>query len=254
MKIATWNINSIKVRLPQILQWLSEHQPDILALQETKTIDENFPKAAIEAVGYQVIFAGQKSYNGVAVITRHLPQNVITDIPDLLDPQRRILVASVADYRIINLYVPNGESLLSEKYTYKLSWLAKVKNYLQQQLKEHPHVVMLGDFNIAPETIDVHDPAIWSDGVLVSEPERAVFKEFLSLGLNDCFRLFEKSSGHFSWWDYRAASFRRNLGLRIDHILASESIAKKCVSCIIDKNPRKNEQPSDHAPVLAEFL
>lgn len=254
MKIATWNVNSIKVRLPQVLQWLADHQPDILALQETKTIDENFPKADIEAAGYHVIFSGQKAYNGVAIITRKKAENITADIPDLIDPQRRILAANIGDWRIINLYVPNGENIFSEKYQYKLQWLNKIQNYIQQQMSEHKNLIVLGDFNIAPEERDVYDPARWQGQVLFSDPEKTAFQNLLSIGLKDSFRLFEQVPASFSWWDYRMASFQRNLGLRIDHILISENLTKKCVSCLIDKEPRKLTQPSDHAPVEVQFL
>lgn len=254
MKIATWNVNSIKVRLPQVLQWLSEHQPDILALQETKTIDENFPKAEIAAVGYQVIASGQKAYNGVAILSKKNYAEILTDIPQLEDPQRRILATTIEDVRIINLYVPNGESTISEKYTYKLNWLNKIHAFIQDQQKHYKKLVILGDFNIAPEDQDVHDPQFWQGRVLCSDPERNAFGQFLNLGLKDSFRLFEQAPASFSWWDYRAAAFNRNLGLRIDHILISTDLAKTCNHCSIDKNPRKHQQPSDHAPVIAIFI
>lgn len=253
-KIATWNVNSIKVRLPQILQWLAEHQPDILALQETKTIDENFPRAEIEAAGYHVVCSGQKAYNGVALLSRMQPcYDPITDIADFADPQRRILAATWGDTRIINLYVPNGQSVDSEKYQYKLNWLDKVTGFINQQVNQYANTVVLGDFNIAPEDRDVYDATVWQDKVLCSGPERQAFQRLLNVGFKDAFRLFHQDSEHYSWWDYRAGSFHRNLGLRIDHILVSESLSKHCKGSIIDKIPRKNSQPSDHTPVLIFF-
>lgn len=254
MIIATWNVNSLKVRLPHVLAWLAEFQPDILALQETKSTNENFPYVAIEAAGYQVVFNGQKTFNGVAIISRAKSKEVMTDIPALVDPQRRILAATIDGVRVINLYVPNGESLTSEKYIYKMDWLNKVKGYLQQQLTEHAKLIVLGDFNIAPDERDVHDPNLWQGRVLFSDPERSAFQDFLQLGLHDTFRLFTKEPENFTWWDYRQVAFLRNWGLRIDHILASESLAKICKHCVIDKKPRQLERPSDHAPVMAEFF
>jgi exodeoxyribonuclease-3 len=253
MKIATWNVNSLNVRLPQVLDWLRAEAPDILALQETKLPDEKFPRAEIEAAGYQVLFSGQKTYNGVALITRKPATDVVTDIPRHPDPQRRVLAATVGKLRVINLYVPNGESVESDKYRYKLDWLAKCATWLRAELQRYPQLVVLGDFNIAPEPRDVHDPKVWEGSVLYSEPERAAFQELLKLGLQDSFRLFEQPEKSFSWWDYRMQAFRRNHGLRIDHILVSEPLAKRCTACRIDLAPRKHERPSDHAPVVAAF-
>jgi exodeoxyribonuclease-3 len=253
MKIATWNVNSIRVRLPQLQQWLSENAIDILAIQETKTTDDKFPKAEIEAAGYQVIFSGQKSYNGVAILAKQNFQNILTDISQLQDPQRRILAAIVGDYRIINLYVPNGENVFSQKYSYKLDWLTKVGNFLKDQLQQYPKTVVLGDFNIAPTDQDVYDPVLWQDRVLCSQPERQAFQQLIDIGFNDSFRLVNQQSNEYSWWDYRAAAFRRNQGLRIDHILISNDLAPSCRECLIDKNPRKHQQPSDHAPVLVNL-
>ncbi|NKB46426.1 MAG: exodeoxyribonuclease III [Legionellales bacterium] len=253
MKIATWNVNSIKVRLPQVLTWLDSAQPDILALQELKVTNENFPEQAILEAGYQVVYAGQKTYNGVAILSRHSAQAVLTDIPTLVDPQRRILVASIGDVRVINLYVPNGQSIDSPKFAYKLDWLAKVGEFIQQQLTHHPRLVVLGDFNIAPMDQDVHDPAAWEGSVLVSEPERQTFADWLALGLVDSFRLFDQAERSFSWWDYRQLAFRRNRGLRIDHILVSQALVSQCRTCYIDKEPRRWERPSDHTLVVAEF-
>lgn len=254
MKIATWNVNSINVRLTHVLDWLAQSGTDILALQETKTIDEKFPQAAIIEAGYQVVYSGQKTYNGTAIISKQKANDIMTDIPQLSDPQRRILVATVGDIRVVNLYVPNGSAVGSDKYAYKLDWLAKMRDFLQTQLSQYPNLVVLGDFNIAPEDRDVHDPEEWRDRILCSQAERDALQALLDLGLVDSFRLFEQAEQSFSWWDYRMAGFRRNHGLRIDHILLSNNLRKKCQAVDIDKNPRKLERPSDHAPVVAHLI
>ena len=253
LKIATWNVNSLKVRLPQVLDWLKLNPIDVLAIQETKLSDENFPQADIEQAGYEVVYSGQRTYNGVAILSRRKITAVVKDIQGFDDPQRRFLAATVDEMRIINLYVPNGESVTSEKYSYKLNWLEKITYCLQQELKTHKKLIVLGDFNIAPENEDVYDPVVWEGSVLFSEPERAAFKNLLKLGLHDSFRLFEQAPKSYSWWDYRNVAFRRGWGLRIDHILISDALVSHCKSCEIDKKPRKNERPSDHAPVIAEF-
>ena len=253
MKIATWNVNSLNVRLPQVLAWLTAESPDVLALQETKVVDEKFPCAEIEAAGFRVVFAGQRAYNGVAILSRAAAGPVITDIPGLDDPQRRVLAATFGDVRVLNLYVPNGESVESDKYRYKLDWLERLTEWVQAELKASPRLVLLGDFNIAPEPSDVHDPKLWEGSVLYSEPERAAFRRLIKTGLCDTFRLFEQADKSFSWWDYRMQAFRRNRGLRIDHILVSEMLCRACAACRIDKVPRTHERPSDHAPVVAEF-
>ncbi len=253
MKIATWNVNSLKVRLPHVLDWLCTEKPDVLALQETKLTDENFPAMELEAAGYQSVASGQKTYNGVALLSKHPIEDVLRDLPTLDDPQRRILVGTVNDTRVVNLYVVNGQEVGSEKYRYKLDWLEKVTRFIADELSRHPRVVVLGDFNIAPDDRDVHDPESWHEKILCSTPERQALNNMVSLGLEDTFRLFEQEERSFSWWDYRAAAFRRNLGLRIDLILASRELAAVCAACIIDKAPRKLERPSDHAPVVAEF-
>jgi exodeoxyribonuclease-3 len=253
MKVATWNVNSLKVRLPQVLDWLVAAQPDILCLQETKLTDENFPREDIEAAGFRVAYAGQKTYNGVAILSKGQANDTLTDIPGLDDPQRRILAATIDGVRVLNLYVVNGQEVGSEKYAWKLEWLERVTDYIQEQLKQHPRFVVLGDFNIAPEDRDVHDPEAWHERILCSTPEREALQRITDLGLVDTFRLFQQEDASFSWWDYRAAAFRRNNGLRIDLILASPGLVERCLACRIDKEPRGLERPSDHAPVLAEF-
>ncbi len=256
MRCASWNVNSLRVRLPQVLDWLETAQPDLVGLQETKTQDDDFPLIDIEAAGYEVVYSGQKTYNGVAILSR-LPfsaTDVVTDIPNLDDPQRRILAATYGEIRFINLYVPNGSAVGSEKYTYKLEWLNKLHSFLEQQLEQYQKLIVVGDFNIAPEDRDVHDPQAWQGSVLVSRKERQAFQALLQLGLYDSFRLFEAEAGHYSWWDYRAAAFRRNLGLRIDHILVSQALRDSCTACRIDTSPRGWERPSDHAPVYADFI
>lgn len=252
-KLASWNVNSLKIRLEQVLVWFEQHAVDVLALQETKLIDENFPSQQFIERGYHIAFAGQKSYNGVAFISRHPLSEITTDIPNLDDPQRRILVTTVADLRIVNLYVPNGSAVDSPKYDYKLNWLTQVHAYIKEQLNHYPKLAVVGDFNIAPEDRDVHDPEEWQGCVQVSPRERQAFAELLSLGLYDSFRLFPQAEKLYSWWDYRAVAFRRNRGLRIDHLLLNKALVDQCQSSIIDKEPRKNEQPSDHAPVMVEL-
>jgi exodeoxyribonuclease-3 len=251
MKLATWNVNSLKVRLPQVLDWLSQHQPDALCLQETKLEDVNFPAAAIGGAGYQVLYSGQKTYNGVAILSRAPASDAVTAIPAFDDHQKRVLAATVDDVRVICVYVPNGESVESDKYQYKLKWLAAVTAWLKEELRHFPRLAVLGDFNIAPEARDVHDPAAWEGKVLFSKPERDALDMLLAAGLRDAFRLFEQPERSFTWWDYRMNAFRRKMGLRIDHILLSAELAKCCKACTIDVEPRKAERPSDHAPVIA---
>lgn len=253
-RIATWNVNSLRVRLPQVLDWLSDTPVDVLAIQETKLPDADFPLDEIRAHGYEALFAGQKTYNGVALLYRGKAFKLLaTNLSDMDDPQRRVLCASRGGLCVLNLYVPNGSEVGSDKYAYKLDWLEKLQSHIRQLLNKHKRLIVLGDFNIAPEDRDVHDPDEWRDKVLFSEPEKAAFRALLDLGLKDCYRLFEQPEADFSWWDYRAAGFRRNRGLRIDHILADTQLARKCQTCRIDKAPRRNERPSDHAPVVAEF-
>lgn len=251
--IGTWNVNSLRVRLPQLTEWLAANPVDAIALQETKLTDGDFPQRELAADGWQVRASGQKTYNGVALVAKHPLLEVVTDIAGFEDPQRRILAASCGALRIVNLYVPNGQSVDSDKYRYKLGWLAAVRQWLAQELAQHPNLVVLGDFNIAPADRDVHDPAAWAGQVLVSEAERAALRAILDLGLVDVFRNFAQPEKSFSWWDYRAAAFRRNNGLRIDLILASAALTSRCRESRIDKEPRKSERPSDHTPVLATF-
>ncbi|MBF0623091.1 MAG: exodeoxyribonuclease III [Magnetococcales bacterium] len=255
MKIATWNVNSINVRLPHVLDWLSENSVDVLCLQETKMVDERFPKEEINKAGYQVEFAGQKTYNGVAVLTKNPVQSVVKQLPGMEeDPQKRFLALTVNDVRVVNVYVPNGAALDSDKYPYKLNWLSALYAFLDQTVQSHQYTVVVGDFNIAPDDRDVYDPQIWQgDRILVSPPERKAFTDFIALPMVDCFRKVEPEGGHFSWWDYRAAAFRRKRGLRIDHILASVPLSDRLKDCRIDPEPRSWERPSDHTPVVATF-
>jgi exodeoxyribonuclease-3 len=253
MKIATWNVNSLRVRLPQALDWLEAQQPDLLAVQETKLTDPDFPAAEFAARGYHSLYSGQKTYNGVAILSREPGTEVLLDLPGFEDPQRRVLAATFGDLRLVNFYVPNGSEVGSDKYAYKLDWLEKAAVFLAGEQARHPHLAVVGDFNIAPEDRDVHDPEAWREQILCSTPEREAFRKLLDLGFQDAFRLFEQPENSFSWWDYRAAGFRRNLGLRIDHILLSPALASRCRACSIDKAPRKLERPSDHAPVVAEL-
>jgi exodeoxyribonuclease-3 len=251
MKIATWNVNSLKVRLPHLLQWLETNPVDVLCLQETKLTDDKFPVDAIHAAGYQVAFTGQKTYNGVAILSKHPITDVQKNNPLFPDPQQRILAATLAGMRFICAYVPNGQSLDSDKFVYKMAWLASLREWLAAELVLHPQLAILGDYNIAPEDRDVHDPVEWGEGIHVSPAERAALGTLTALGLQDAFRLFEQPDKSYSWWDYRMMAFRRNRGLRIDHILLSPPLAARCEACIIDRDPRKWEQPSDHTPVVA---
>jgi exodeoxyribonuclease-3 len=251
MKLATWNVNSLKVRLPHVLKWLAENPVDVLCLQETKTTDENFPVHEIAAAGYRVSFSGQKTYNGVAILSRLPMDEVVKNNPLFPDEQQRIIAATIDGIRVVCAYVPNGQAVGSEKYQYKLQWLAALQQWLKQELQLYPQLALLGDYNIAPADCDVHDPVAWQGSVLVSEAERAAFKDLCSLNLVDAFRLFEQAEKMYSWWDYRQMAFRRNMGLRIDHILLSPPLAARCTACVIDKAPRKWEQPSDHTPVIA---
>ncbi len=253
MKITAWNVNSLKVRLPQLLEWLAEQSPDVVCLQETKLEDHNFPREEIEAAGYQAVFSGQKTYNGVALLAREMPIDVVCGNPHFPDPQKRLISATVHGIRVVCAYIPNGQAVGSDKYEYKLGWLAALKLWLGEELAAHPQLVLAGDFNIAPEDRDVHNPAVWAGQILCSEAERTAFQEILGLGLQDSFRLFEQPEKSFSWWDYRMLGFQKNLGLRIDHVLLSPPLAARCTAAGIDRAMRKRERPSDHAPVMAEI-
>jgi exodeoxyribonuclease-3 len=253
MKIASWNVNSLNVRLPHLLQWLADAQPDVVALQETKLEDAKFPADALAAAGYRSVYSGQKTYNGVAILARDELRDVVTDIPGLDDPQRRILAATVGDVRVVDLYVVNGKAVGDEKYAYKLHWLERVHAFLEGELARHPKLVVLGDFNIAPDDRAVHDPVAWGEDILCSPPERAALKAIIDLGLADSFRLFESAGEHYSWWDYRQAAFRRNMGLRIDLILISEALKAAAAAAAIDRTPRGWERPSDHTPVTLDL-
>jgi exodeoxyribonuclease-3 len=253
MKLATWNVNSINVRLPQLLDWLAAVRPDVLCLQELKCEEAKFPRAPLEAAGYAAALSGQKTYNGVAILARSAPAQVVADIPGFADEQKRVLAATVEGMRVVCVYCPNGQAVGSDKYEYKLRWFDALRDYLAAELAKHPRLAVAGDFNVAPEDRDVHDPKAWEGQVHVSEPERAAWRALLALGLKDSFRLFEQPAKTFSWWDYRMMAFRRNAGLRIDHVLLSAPLASACTASGVDKAPRKLERPSDHAPAIAEL-
>jgi len=273
IRIAAWNVNSLKVRLPHVLRWLQDQekkqQPiDALCLQELKLTDDKYPHQELEAAGYISIAAGQKTYNGVAIVVRKVALAVIAsdaattflkpirNIPGNDDEQQRILAATIPfagtqPIRLVSAYFPNGQSPDSDKFAYKLNWLSKLQTWLTEELEQNQRFVLLGDYNIAPEDQDVHDPKAWEGQNLVSPPERSAFQELINLGLSDSFRMFEQAPKTYSWWDYRMMGFRRNAGMRIDHILLSEALKEKCSASIVDKEPRSWEQPSDHAPVIA---
>ena len=255
MKIATWNVNSLKVRLPQVLDWLAANPVDVLCLQELKLDDPAFPQAEIEAAGYRAVWHGQKTYNGVAILARAPLElaGVERGMDGFDDEQRRVITATIDGVRVICAYFVNGEAVGSDKYDYKLRWLAAMEGHLAAQLADHAKVVLTGDFNIAPDDRDVYDPEGWAGKVLCSEPERAAFSRLLAQGMSDAFRARHDEAGLYSWWDYRQGMFRRDKGLRIDHVLLSAPLAATLVDCVIDKTPRRNERPSDHTPVVAEF-
>ena len=253
MRIATWNVNSLRVRLEHLSRWLAEHPVDAIALQELKLPDEQFPHAEVGAFGLQAVHFGQKTYNGVAILARGTPADAATGIPGDDDPQRRVIAATVGGIRLVNVYVPNGQSVGSEKYAYKLRWLGRLRAYLATLIERHERLLVAGDFNIAPEDRDVHDPAKWEGSVHVSAPEREALAAITALGFVDLFRRFEQPPDSYSWWDYRMGAFRRNHGLRIDLMLASPTLAASCAGCAIDRAPRAWERPSDHAPVTAVF-
>jgi exodeoxyribonuclease III len=255
VKVASWNVNSLKVRLEHVLAVIDREQPDVLALQETKTRDEQFPVDAFAALGYTSIFSGQSGYNGVAIVSRLAPDAVTFEIGGgYVDEQKRVLGATFGALRVFSLYVPNGQSVESDKFRYKLGWLAALRTLLAAELEKYPHVLVVGDFNVAPEDRDVYDPVAWRGQVLCSPEERAALASLRELGLHDAFRLFEQPPGIYSWWDYRAGMFRRNRGLRIDLMLASEGLSRLCTGCRIEREPRGWDRPSDHAPVIAEFV
>lgn len=254
MKIASWNVNSLNVRLPHVLQWLQDFGPDVVALQETKLEDTRFPDAALAELGYRSVFCGQKTYNGVALLSRvPFASECVTAIPNFDDPQKRVLAATVGDVRIVDLYVVNGEAVGSAKFDYKLRWLGAVREWLAEELHRYPNLVVLGDFNIAPDDRDVHDPKRWNEKILCSTPERDALRSLLALGLHDSFRLHNSESGHFSWWDYRLAAFQRGWGLRIDLVLISDALRARCLATGIDTTPRGWDRPSDHTPVWVQL-
>ena len=253
MKIATWNVNSLRVRLPHLLDWLAANSPDAICLQETKCEDATFPAAELAAAGYCSVHHGQRTYNGVAILSRVEGSGVCRGIPEYVDEQSRVIAADVGDVRVVSVYVPNGQSVGSDKYAYKLRWFEALAAWLERERAAHPRIAVLGDFNVAPEDRDVHDPAAWAGQVLFSEPEKAALQRLIDLGFVDSFRLFEQPERSYTWWDYRMLSFRRKMGLRIDHILLSPELAKRCTAVTIDVAPRRLEKPSDHAPVICEL-
>jgi len=253
LKLATWNVNSLAVRLPQMLDWLAVQQPEVLVLQETKLTDDKFPQAEITAAGWHSVWFGQKTYNGVALLSRDAPTDVVRNIPGFADEQARVIAATVSGLRVIGAYFPNGQAPGSDKFAYKMAWLQALRSWVQDELTRHPRLVLMGDYNIAPEDRDVHDPVAWAGQIHCTDEERAHFRALLGLGLVDAFRLFEQPPRIWSWWDYRNLAFRKNQGLRIDHILVSTPLQPLVAACTVDKLPRKNERPSDHAPVLVEL-
>ena len=253
MKLATWNVNSLAVRLPQVLDWLSANQPDVLCLQETKLTDDKFTHAEFKAAGYESQWFGQKTYNGVALLSKTTATDVSRNIFGFDDDQARVIAGTVGDVRVIGAYFPNGQAPDSDKFAYKMKWLDALREWVRSELARHPKLVLMGDFNIAPEDRDVCDPVAWAGQIHCTPQERDHFQQLVGLGLHDAFRLFEQEPKLYSWWDYRMLAFRRNQGLRIDHILVSDAIKATTTACRIDKAPRKNERPSDHAPVVIEI-
>jgi exodeoxyribonuclease-3 len=253
MRLATWNVNSLPVRLPQVLDWIDRKAPDILCLQETKVPDGRFPSAPFRDLGYEILFRGQPAYNGVAILSRRPLSDPLRDFPGESDPECRLLGATAGSLRILNLYVPNGQDLETPKYRYKLAWLARIASLVEEEKARYPGLALLGDFNIVPEDKDAHDPVALAGQIFLSAPERQALSRITGLGLHDAFRLLHPEPGHYSWWDYRQGMFRRNMGLRIDLILLSSSLEKTLLSAEIDREPRKNERPSDHAPVFVDL-
>lgn len=250
MKFATWNVNSLAVRLPQLLDWLAANPVDAIVLQETKLTDDKFPAQEIQDAGYQVQWFGQKTYNGVALISKEPATDISRNILGYADEQARVISGTVGGVRVIGAYFPNGQAPDSEKFVYKMAWLDGLRAQVKEELKAHPNLVLMGDFNIAPEDRDVYDPVAWAGQIHCTPQEREHFQQLLAAGLVDAFRLFEQPPKSWSWWDYRNLAFRKNQGLRIDHILVSEALKPRVTACVIDKAPRKNERPSDHAPVI----
>jgi len=253
MKLATWNVNSLSVRLPQLLAWLAEHPVDAIVLQETKLTDDKFPHAELEAAGYRAQWFGQRTYNGVALLSRGEAVDVVRNIPGFDDEQARVIAGTVGELRVIGAYFPNGQAPDSDKFAYKMRWLDALRDWVRAELAAHPQLVLMGDFNIAPEDRDVYDPVAWEGQIHCTPEEREKFRRLVALGLHDAFRLFEQPPKSWSWWDYRNLAFRKNQGLRIDHILVSEALRSRVTACTIDKAPRRNERPSDHAPVIVEL-
>jgi len=253
LKLATWNINSLNVRLPHVLDWISRHEPDVLCLQETKLEDAKFPGDALREAGYYAFFSGQRTYNGVAILSRAPAKDTLKGIPGLDDAQQRVVSATIAGVRVVCAYVPNGENLESPKFQYKMNWLAALREWLRGELVRHPRLVVAGDYNIAPEARDVHDPELWAAKIHFTPPEREALHALIGIGLTDAFRLFDQPERSYTWWDYRMMAFRRKMGLRIDHILLSSALVPLCASCTIDVEPRRLERPSDHAPVIVEL-
>ncbi len=253
MKLATWNVNSLNVRLPHVLDWLKENPIEVLCLQETKQEDSKFPYEDLKAAGYNAVHSGQKTYNGVAILSTHEILDVEHGIAGFEDEQKRVISATINGIRVICVYVVNGQAVDSEKFAYKMRWLDALRNWLADEMKKYSKVAVLGDYNIAPDDRDCHDPVAWEGDILVSPAERNAFETLLALGLHDSFRIFETDGGHYSWWDYRMMGFRRNRGLRIDHILISTALKEKSIGCSIDKAPRKLERPSDHTPVILDL-
>lgn len=254
VQIATWNVNSLKVRLDQVIDWLQTSSCDVLALQELKLENQCFPSQQLSDLGYYISYNGQKTYNGVAFISKYPITEVIFDIPNYEDVQKRVISATINGIRVICVYVVNGQEVGSLKYDYKLIWLKHLTDYIQSTLKKNSKLIVLGDFNIAPSDIDVYDPLLFEGKILCTDAERQAFRAILDLGLYDAFRLFNQEPREYTWWDYRAFAFRRKLGLRIDHLLVSQAVRQMALNCVIDKNPRKNERPSDHAPVILRLL
>ncbi|OIP99605.1 MAG: exodeoxyribonuclease III [Zetaproteobacteria bacterium CG2_30_46_52] len=246
MKIVSWNVNSLNVRLEHVLAYLAAEQPDVLALQETKMTDDKFPQAEIEAAGYFVEFSGQKTYNGVAIISKMPMQDVHRDISDLDDPQKRVIAATINGVRIIDVYIPNGQEVGSDKYSYKMKWLSALKKFVLAELEKHPKLVLLGDYNIAPANIDIHDPSRWEGQIMCSDQERAHYQDLLDFGLRDSLRELHPNEPMHSWWDYRANAYRRKWGIRIDHLLVSQAV--EVTEGGIHAEERGKERPSDHAP------